>query len=220
MACLRAEFKLSAINSPPSAIPKPLAASLPKHSALQKNRKMKQKFDDKKLYSLLLQDDFSLVKDFLDKYGVDSVDRDGRNFLTTAIVEHKNSFAKKLIDLGSDINQQDNSGYCPLLFAVSTKNMEMLTELLHNPKIDKTVRNKYGKNALGIALQAHPEDNDLLFLLVESGIDPFMKYINETDSPYSEMKEFESGEMTIGNNKLNIEPVVQKIEKKYKLNSQ
>ncbi len=178
---------------------------------------MVKAFDEKQLYPLLVQNEFSKIEDFLNKYGLDSVDSDGRTILSTAIVEHKNNFAKKIIDLGADINQQDHIGYSPFLFAVSSSNKELLLEFLKNPKLDKTVQNKYGKNALGIALQAHPNDNELMLLLIDSGIDPFMKYFNKVDSPYSIMKEFESGELTIGNNKLNIEPVVQKIENLYQI---
>jgi|SRR5690554_2836289 len=173
-----------------------------------------KKFDDKQLYPLLLQDDFSKVKDFLDKYGLDSVDRDGRSFLTNTIAEHKNIFAKELIALGADINQQDNKGSTPLQMAVRVKNVEMMNELLENKYIEKNIQDTYGKNALGVALDEYPEDNNLMIVLINSGIDPFAKYKNG-GTPYSEIEEFQSGEITIGGKKLNIEPVIQAIEIKY-----
>lgn len=173
-----------------------------------------KKFDDKQLYSLLLQDDFSKVKDFLDKYGLNSVDRDGRSFLTNSISEQKNSFAKKLIDLGSDINQQDYSGETPLFAAIRANNLEILEILLDNPNLNKSLKNDEGKNALMIALQTYPKDNELMIYLIEKGINPFTEDINN-NSAYSLMKRYASGEITKGGKKVNIEPVIQAINQKY-----
>lgn len=171
---------------------------------------MNKLFDDKQLYPLLFQNDFSKIIEFLDMYGLDSVDRDGRSFLTNSIAEHKNIFAKKLIELGADINQLDNEGSPPLFTAIRVKNIEMLKELFHNLNLHKNLENKNGKNAINIALQAHPNDNELMIFLVEQGLNPFTKDKNGK-SAYSLMKKYESGEITKGGNKLNIEPVIQKI---------
>lgn len=84
------------------------------------------RFDDTQLYPLILQEDFGNIEKFLKKYGIDSVDRDGRSFLTNTIEEGKNEFAKKLIDLGADINQQDNNGSTPLFAAIRAHNTEMI----------------------------------------------------------------------------------------------
>ncbi len=178
---------------------------------------MSKLFDDKQLYPLLFQNDFSKIKKFLDKYGLDSVDRDGRSFLTNCIAEHKNSFAKKIIELGADVNQLDNDGAPPLFTAIREKNVEMLKELLSNLNLDKNIQDNYGKNALGIALQAHPKDNNLMIFLVEEGIDPFVRD-KKGKSPYLLMKKYESGEITKGGSKLNIEPVIKKIEDTYIIN--
>lgn len=173
-----------------------------------------KKFDDKQLASLLLQDDFSNVQDFLNKYGLNSVDRDGRSFLTTVIARNKNRFAKKLIELGADINQQDNKGITPLQMAVRVKNIEMINELLGCENIEKNAQDIYGRNALGVALTEYPEDNDFMISLINSGIDPFLKYKNG-GTPYSEMQEFQRGKITIGGRKLDMEPVIQVIDKMY-----
>ena len=175
---------------------------------------MNKFFDDKQLYPLLFQNDFSKVKVFLDKYGLDSVDRDGRSFLTNSIVEHKNVFANNLIKLGANINQLDNEGSPPLFAAIRANNCEMINELLNIKLLDKNIQNSYGKNAVAVALQAHPKDNQLMITLVKHGINPFAEDVNG-NSPYATMKKYESGEITKGGNKLNIEPVIQEIERMY-----
>jgi ankyrin repeat protein len=121
-------------------------------------------------------------------------------------------FANNLIKIGADINQLDNEGSPPLFTAIRVKNIEMLKELLNNSALDKNIQNNYGKNAIAIALQAHPKDNELMITLINQGINPFAEDING-NSPYSIMKKYESGEITKGGNKLNIEPVIQEIDK-------
>lgn len=175
---------------------------------------MNKLFDDKQLYPLLFQNDFSKIEIFLDRFGLDSVDRDGRSFFTNSIAEHKNNFAKKLIDMGANINQLDNDGSPPLFTAIRTKNLEILQELFSNPALDKNTQNNYGKNAISIALQAHPKDNELMIFLIDAGIDPFIKDKNG-NSPYSLIKKYALGEITIGGEKLNIEPVINRINDIY-----
>ncbi|MBO0470464.1 hypothetical protein JZO66_07890 [Enterococcus sp. DIV0242_7C1] len=45
------------------------------------------KFDDTKLYELLGRADIQEIDNFLEKYGINSVDRDGRTFLLSTIVK-------------------------------------------------------------------------------------------------------------------------------------
>ena len=169
------------------------------------------RFDDTQLYPLILQEDFGNIEKFLKKYGIDSVDRDGRSFLTNTIEEGKNEFAKKLIDLGADINQQDNNGSAPLFAAIRAHNTEMINFLLNDPKIDSNATDKVGKNALRIALQFHPRDKELLLNLVKKGIDPFIAD-NNGITPYSLMLRYQSGKITKGGEKLDFSPVLEEIE--------
>lgn len=96
-------------------------------------------FDDKQLYPLLFQNDFSKILSFLEKYGLDSVDRNGRSFLMNCIAEGKNDFAYKLIELGANLNHQDASGASPLFAAIWAYNIEMIVSLLDNPSVDKNI---------------------------------------------------------------------------------
>ncbi|WP_349855051.1 ankyrin repeat domain-containing protein [Bacteroides cellulosilyticus] len=110
---------------------------------------MTKYFDDKQLYPLLLQNDFSKVLSFLEKYGYDSVDRNGRNFLMNCIAEGKNDFAYKLIELGANLNHQDASGASPFFSAIWSKNLDMIDYLLDSPNVDKKLRTIKGKMLSG-----------------------------------------------------------------------
>lgn len=175
-----------------------------------KNKIMKR-FNYTQLFSLMLQEDFKKIENFLEEYGIDSVDRDGRTFLIHTIIEGKNEFAKRLIDLGADINQQDNRGFPPLFFAICEHNIEMLNCLLNNPKINSNVTDNLGKNALRIALQYNPLDKELLLYLLSKGIDPFAAD-NNGNTTYSLMLRFQSGEITMGGKKLDYSEVINEIE--------
>ncbi len=175
---------------------------------------MNKKFDDKQLYPLLLQNDFSKVVDFLERYGLNSVDRGGRNFLINCIAEGKNEFAIRLISMGIDVNQKDKKGLTPFMMAVLAKNREMIDILIKNDNVDVQAVDHYGKNALRWALQNHVFDNNFLISLVNLGIDPFKKD-NTGCSSFDIMEKFASGVLTIGGKKLNIEPVIDIIKRKY-----
>lgn len=175
------------------------------------NNKNMNRFDDTQLYPLIIQGDFRKIENFLKKYGIDSVDRDGRSFLTNTIEEGKNEFAKKIIDLGADINQQDNNGSTPLFAAIRAHNTEMINCLLNNPQINFNVTDKAGKNALRIALQFHPRDKELLLYLLRKGVDPFSAD-NKGITPYSLMLRYQSGEITKGGEKLDFSLVLNEIE--------
>lgn len=172
---------------------------------------MTKYFDDKQLYPLLLQNDFSMVLSFLEKYGYDSVDRNGRNFLMNCIAEGKNDFAYKLIELGANLNHQDASGASPFFSAIWSKNLDMIDFLLDSPSVDKNIKDNQGKNALRIALQYHPEDCELMIRLLRAGVDP-LACDNNGLSFYALLQKYDSGNITKGGRKLNVKPVIVEIE--------
>ena len=73
------------------------------------------------MFELFDEDDFTKVISFVDKYGCDFVDRDGRNLLMNFIVEGKSTFAIELIKQykmnGLNLDLQDDSGWTALHFA-------------------------------------------------------------------------------------------------------
>ena len=99
-------------------------------------------FDDKQLYPLLFQNDFSKILSFLEKYGLNSVDRNGRSFLMNCIAEGKNDFAYKLIELGANLNHQDASGKAVI------GGPSFYTSALTYSAFDSLARNRRGGKAL------------------------------------------------------------------------
>lgn len=172
---------------------------------------MTNNFDDKQLYPLLFQNDFSKILSFLERYGINSVDRNGRSFLMNCITEGKNDFAYKLIELGANLNQQDKSGASPLFSAIWVHNLEMIDFLLDNPSVDKNVMDNQGKNALRAALQYHPEDCELMIRLIRAGVNPF-SYDNNGMSFYALLQKYDSGSITKGGRKLDVKPIIIEIE--------
>ncbi|BDR57617.1 hypothetical protein [Xylocopilactobacillus apicola] len=55
-------------------------------------------FEDHKLYQLLDEPNFELIKDFLSEFGLDSVDWHGRTFMMSAVVEGKSELVEYLIN--------------------------------------------------------------------------------------------------------------------------
>ena len=89
------------------------------------------------MFELFDEDDFTKVISFVDKYGCDFVDRDGRNLLMNFIVEGKSTFAIELIKQykmnGLNLDLQDDSGWTALHFAAQENSPEII-ELLAGSK--------------------------------------------------------------------------------------
>ena len=86
-------------------------------------------FDDRSLYRLLSKNILDEVKEFIDRYGVDSVDRDGRTLLMTAVTERKNEIVRFIVELGGDVNAKDYQGFSALHFAAFRDN-DVAAEIL------------------------------------------------------------------------------------------
>lgn len=98
--------------------------------------------------------DFNIFLNFLKSHGgLDGISEFGRTalmhfmsqehkkmseFAGTEYVDYENDYAKKLIELGADINLKDRKGYTALQLALAAKNVEMVEYLLNCEKIDFT----------------------------------------------------------------------------------
>ncbi|KAL3862652.1 hypothetical protein ACJMK2_008606 [Sinanodonta woodiana] len=83
---------------------------------------------------------------------------------------------KRMLQMGADINdQQENTGYTGLHFAVYSNRRDIVEYLLNMPNIQKECRTKEGQSALHIATMEG--FFEMMKLLIESGLD-----INGVDS--------------------------------------
>lgn len=88
------------------------------------------------MFELFDEDDFTKVISFVDIYGCDFVDRDGRNLLMNFIIEGKIKFAIELIkkyeENGLNVDLQDDSGWTALHFAAQENIPEIIESSLKN----------------------------------------------------------------------------------------
>lgn len=132
--------------------------------------KFMNKFDDTQLYKLLIASNLQDIDDFLNKYGIDSVDRDGRTFLMSAVSENKIEIVSHLIKNGTDVTKQDKQGLTALHLACFEDNQEIAQLLIDNgSKIDQI--DNEGNTALWRAVMAHDENARTVKLLISKGAD-------------------------------------------------
>jgi ankyrin repeat protein len=168
-------------------------------------------YENIELYKIFQQgNDFNLLKLFLDTHGgINAIDEYGRTALVNCIIDYNNpikkivfanEYAKKLVDLGIDVNKKDFNGRVALQSCISAKNYEMLDFLLEVPHIDIHTQPNL--------LECADITNSLLIIkLIKSGLNPFEK----DDSGYSfydVLKEFDDGIVTIGAGKVNVKPIM------------
>ena len=124
------------------------------------------------MFELFDEDDFTKVISFVDKYGCDFVDRDGRNLLMNFIVEGKSTFAIELIKQykmnGLNLDLQDDSGWTALHFAAQENSPEII-ELLAGSKANLNIQEENGRTPLFIAI-FNRNDKSAITLL-ENGAD-------------------------------------------------
>ncbi|ASY30695.1 ankyrin repeat domain-containing protein [Taylorella equigenitalis] len=92
-----------------------------------------KKFDEDQMYSIVLgKIDKHKIDEFVNKFGTDSVDRDGRTILSTAVVENNKNLVKYLISKGFDVNASDSDGLTALHLAAIHNRYKMIEILLEN----------------------------------------------------------------------------------------
>ena len=104
---------------------------------------------------------------------VNARDETGTPMLNIAVRNDNLSFAKKIIELGADINAvSEDRGYTAVMDAVWRGNIE-LTKLLISKKADLNTISKEGQNNLVLAVGA--DRDKIVKLLAENGADPDVK---------------------------------------------
>ncbi len=85
---------------------------------------------------------------------IDALRYSGFPFLCLAIDQGYLETAKYLINLGCDINLQDEDGWTPLMYASFCNYIDIVTLLL-SKNVDVNVKNNYGKTALIFACKSN-----------------------------------------------------------------
>ncbi|MCH6234196.1 ankyrin repeat domain-containing protein [Cognataquiflexum rubidum] len=128
--------------------------------------KKSERLNEDEMFDLFDQTDFSKVEVFVEKYGINSVDRDGRNLLINFIIEHKSNFAIKLINEFKElnINKQDKNDWSALHFAVQENDLKVVTTLLKKEsQVDIVDEN--GNTPLADAIFNEVDENIIISLL-------------------------------------------------------
>lgn len=131
-------------------------------------------FDDSQLYRLLNTSSHPEITCFLNRYGIDSVDRDGRTFLMTAVVENKIEVVKHLFELGCSCHLQDGQGLTALHFAAMYDLIELVALLIsHGALVDS--EDNEGNTPLWRAAMSSDGMTASMKLLMAAGADPTKK---------------------------------------------
>ena len=79
---------------------------------------------------------------------IESINENGESELLVAIKNDDVKEAKRLIDLGANVNVQDQQLDSPYLYAGAEGKTEILAYMLEHADIDYTIFNRFGGNAL------------------------------------------------------------------------
>lgn len=135
---------------------------------------MSIKMNEKEMIMLFISDDINLadVDKFIKNNGIDSIDRDGRSLIFSAIVEKKKELTTYLLKKGCLINLQDKQGFSPLHFAVIHDNPDVAKLLIENGA-NLDVKDQWGNTPLlRAAMTKLSHKDELIKLLVDSGANP------------------------------------------------
>ncbi|EAC3818518.1 ankyrin repeat domain-containing protein [Listeria monocytogenes] len=127
-------------------------------------------FNENELYSVLLSNNFSKIDDFLTKYGINSVDRDNRSLLMSAVVERKMSVIEYLIEKDSNLNLQDKNGMTALHLAAMHDYAEIV-EYLISKEAMVDAEDSNGNTPLWRAAMELPKEAKSIAVLLENGAD-------------------------------------------------
>lgn len=131
-----------------------------------------KKIDEKKMIQLLINSENKQDLDgFIEKNGVDAVDRDGRTFLLSAVAKNNLSLVSYLIEKNYDLSAADSQGMTALHLAAIHDFYDMAKLLLDNgAEID--LIDAWGNTPLWRAAMNSQDENSLTAkLLLAKGAD-------------------------------------------------
>jgi ankyrin repeat protein len=143
-----------------------------------------------KLYNIFVLNDFDKLNEFINEYGLDSVDKDGNNVFLHCVTDKTfYSLVKMMIEQieNININFQNKTGNSALHIAVKNKNMDLLELLLKNRNINVDIQDDNEKTPLEEALFLFDTkfDEDIIIKLLDSGAN-----INKLDKHGYKLIEF------------------------------
>lgn len=166
--------------------------------ALQPN-KIHYDFPNIELFNVVRTKQFSKVRQFLEDHGgLDGVDEYGRTALMGLALrrnmhfsggnpskDFETDFAKKLVELGCDINKKDRLGFTALRFAVQDKNLELVRYLLHCDGIET-------------ASTPLPLDDEMVEIFVRAGCDIFDRKLGTPEGNFKNCLALHQGKSWFG----------------------
>lgn len=170
------------------------------------------------LFVTIQERNFDKLVHFLNCHGgLDVKNEYERTALMECIVEYmsqqdtsapiENDFAKRLVEMGADINVKDKGGYTALHFAMQENNQDMLDFLLVQPQLDRTIL----PDVIMKALHFHSRDGALLIKLIQAG-DPFQ---GDDMTLYEHLYAFQTGEIRRGDGPVDMTKVLQVLHALY-----
>lgn len=159
-------------------------------------------------------EDFDAFVSFLHQHGgLNATDENGRSALMFCITNLKNpitsypfaiDFAKRLIDLGVDVNQTDFNGWTVVHFCLQDGHNDLLDILLAHPKLHLR------PNILGFALLYQPTNLLLLGRLMALGANPYARAV-KGQSFYEAMLEVVGQDLVIGGQAVPVQSILELI---------
>lgn len=187
-----------------------------------KTNKINKKSDFKVIDIFTLFSDGVSFEDFLSYLnnhgGIDAVSERGTSAFLECIINYSNvmvdfpfanGYAKRLTELGADINKPDINGHVALHYCITSKNYEMFNYLLSNPNINIQVE----PPLLGYALAHDIDYTPNIIKLLDLGLDPFKK--GTLFSPYQVLVGIDNGSIKIGNQTKDVKPILNHIRELY-----
>lgn len=138
---------------------------------IQKEVVKMSRMNEKQMISILANSPTTEGLDkFIEKNGIDSVDRDGRSILFSVLQLNDINLVEHLIGRNANINMKDNNGFTPLHFSVMENNEEITRLLIENgAEIDAI--DKWGNTPLWRSAMNSDGKTSIAELLIKHGAD-------------------------------------------------
>ncbi len=141
------------------------------------------------IFSLIHKKDLKKIKELIEKDNsiVNSRDKMGRTPLMEAVIINNFAICKYLVEVGADINLQENGGWTALHFAAQEYSYEITKYLIEN-NAGVDFKDNFGNTPLFRALFNSKGKGDVIKILLSKGADKDSKN-NSGVSPYDLAKQ-------------------------------